>query len=163
LTADNRLLLCNTKSRNLLAYSEHDDHLQDCLLFGETWDIAIIPGGKKTVVTLVSVPAIQFIDLCPIKPGRTLSLQNKCYGITVIKNYLCLGGRSVIYILDNAGQAVRTIEIAHVGFIWYLHPGPPDIIYYTSFDCNDVGCVELDGSICLNIKALSMKGRISMI
>jgi hypothetical protein len=126
LTEDNRLLLCNTKSRNLLAYSEHDDHLQDCLLFGETWDIAIIPGGKKTVVTLVSVPAIQFIDLCPIKPGRTLSLQNKCYGITVIKNYLCLGGRSVIYILDNAGQAVRTIEIDQVGFIWYLHPGSPE-------------------------------------
>jgi hypothetical protein len=71
-------------------------------------------------------------------------------GITVIKNYLCLGGRSVIYILDNAGQAVRTIEIDQVGFIWYLHPGPPDIIYYTSFDCNEVGCVELDGSICFS-------------
>ena len=126
MTEDNRLLLCNRKSRNLLAYSEHDDHLQDCLLFGEPLDIAIIPGGKKTAVTLDSVPAIQFIDLCPIKPGRTLSLQNKCYGITVIKNYLCLGGRSVIYILDNAGQAVRTIEIDQVGFIWYLHPGSPE-------------------------------------
>ena len=153
LTADNRLLLCNTKSRKLLVYNEHCDHLQDCLLYGEPWDIAIIPGGKKAVVTLDSVPAIQFIDLCPIKPGRTLSLQNKCYGITVIKNYLCLGGRNVIYILDNAGQAVRTIEIDQVGFIWYLHPGPPDIIYYTSFDCNEVGCIELDGSTCFKYKS----------
>lgn len=158
LTEDNRLLLCNTRSRNVLVYSENGDHLLDCLLFGEPWDIAIIPGGKKAVVTLDSVPAIQFIDLYPIQPGRTLSLQNKCYGITIIKNYLCLGGRSVIYILDNAGQSVRTINIDQVGFIWYLHPGPPDIIYYTSFDCNEVGCVGLDGSTCFKYKS-SQHGR----
>ena len=149
-----RLLLCNTRSWNVLVYNENGDNLENCLLFGEPWDIAIIPGGKKAVITLDLVPGIQFIDLYPIKPGRALSLQNKCYGITIIKNYLCLGGRSVICILDNTAQAVRTVEIDQVGFIWYLHPGPSDIIYCTSFDCNEVGRVRLDGSTCFKYKSM---------
>ncbi|CAC5385387.1 unnamed protein product [Mytilus coruscus] len=89
LTKDNRVILCNTRSKNLLVYNENGKHIQECMLHGEPWDIAFIHSGSKAVVTLENKSAIQFIETNPtVNSEKTLSLPQKCYGVAVIHNHV---------------------------------------------------------------------------
>lgn len=143
-TKDNRVILCNARSKNLLVYSENGKHIQDCKLHGEPWDMAFIHGGSKAVVTLENMSAIQFIETSPtVNPGKSLSLPHKCYGVAVIHNHVYLGGRGSIYVIDNAGKPVTSFDVGVNGFVWFLHPGPSETLLFTSYDFDDVGSLNL--------------------
>ncbi|CAC5377170.1 unnamed protein product [Mytilus coruscus] len=91
-TNDSRLLLCYSgdKSKALSVWSETGDHIQDCVLAGPAWGIAIIPGTNDAVLTLPRMKSIQFVNIDSMVPGKVMKVPKKSYGITVIKNITLL-------------------------------------------------------------------------
>ncbi|CAG2215219.1 unnamed protein product [Mytilus edulis] len=147
ITEDSRLLLCNYNNSNLLVYnSDLSEYLQDCKLFGQPWDIAVIPNSDKTVVTLLDRSFIQFIDTKPMTAGFKTSLLDVCYGVTFVNERICVGGYGkYTHIVDIQEKYITKVTAPDAGNIYYLHPGPLDSIYFTHFTDNAVSCRSLEG------------------
>ncbi|XP_052062686.1 uncharacterized protein LOC127702511 isoform X2 [Mytilus californianus] len=144
ITDDNRLLLCS--NFHLLVYSDRGDYLQDCELSGKSWDIAVIPGEDKAVVTLPSLNSIQFIDIKTMKAGSSHSIPVACWDVTIVNDKICVGGyfsRENLYILDKQGKCIKKVNIPKACYITSLYPGPDESVYYT--DSKAVGNVTLEG------------------
>lgn len=99
---DNCLLICNQKSNVLLVYSDSGDYLQDCKLSGEPWDIVVIPGENKAVVTLPYQSLIKFIDIITMKASSKYSIPVGS-GVAIVKDTICVGGyeRGYLHIYDK--------------------------------------------------------------
>ncbi|CAC5362326.1 unnamed protein product [Mytilus coruscus] len=105
ITYDNRLLLCNFYSKDLLVYSDHGDYLQDCKLSGESWDIAVIPDDDKAVVTQPLQQSIQFINIKTMTAGSIHYVPGDCYSICIVNDTICVGGhKGYLYIVNKQGD-----------------------------------------------------------
>lgn len=147
ITDDNRILLCNYSSY-LLVYSESGDYLQDCELSGKPWDIVVIPGEEKAVVTLPQEKSMQFIDIKTMTAGLTYSVPVGCNAVTIVNDKICLSGYLAggnVYVFDKLGKYVNTVKIPNAGYIRYLHPGPGNSFYYTVIQSSAICCVTLEG------------------
>ncbi|XP_052059554.1 uncharacterized protein LOC127700194 [Mytilus californianus] len=164
ITDDNRLLLCNFYGENVLVYSDSGDYLQDCKLSGEPWDIAVIPGAEKAVVTQPHQQSIQFIDTKTMKPGSTLSVPGDCYAVAIVNDKICVGGhQGYLYIVDKQGQLITTVKVSDAGSIDYLHSGPHDSVYYIDSTHMDVTCVDLEGHLQFKYTSKDLKPLRSVI
>lgn len=151
ITNDNRLLLCNINGTNMLVYSDQGDYLQDCVLSAKSWDIAVIPGENRAVVTLPTHSAMQFIDITTMKAGPMYAGLMASCGVTIINGKICVSGQNYfgnsknLFIVDKKGRYAATVNVPNAGEIADIHPGPDDSIYYTDIECNAVGNVTLKG------------------
>lgn len=147
MTDDKRLLVCNRYSTDLLVYSYSADYLQDCKLSGQPWDIAVIPGENKAVVTLPDQKAIQFMNIKKMKASFPFPVPGRCLGVAVVNDEICVGGDGgYIYILDKRGSLKTEIKVpSTTSVLFYLHPGPFGCICYTDNAHNATGCVTLNG------------------
>lgn len=146
ITDDNRLLLCNNNGTSLLVYKDSGEYIQDCKLADNPWDITVMPGEDKAVVTLPLQKSIQFINTKTLIAQPKHSIPGPCYGITTVNDKICVGGtQKKLYILDKKGEHINTVMVPVTYSIDYLQAGPCDSVYYTDFTYNAVGCVTLDG------------------
>ncbi|CAC5362328.1 unnamed protein product [Mytilus coruscus] len=158
MTEDNRLLLCNNNSPCLLVYSDLGEYLQDCRLPDIPWDIAVIPGEDKAVVSLLDQCFVQFIDIKTMIAGSLIAVPDVCYGVTFVNGKICVGGYGrYIHILDKQGKHITKVKLPDAGNIYYLHPGPLDSIYFTHFTDHAVSCVTLEGELRFTYTSKNLK------
>lgn len=147
-TYDNRLLLCNFYSKDLLVYSDRGEYLQDCKLSGESWDIAIIHDDDIAVVTQPFQQSIQFINVKTMTAGSILYVPGDCYSICIANDTICVGGhKGYLYIVNKHGEHLKTMMLPDSGNIDYIHHGLHDSFYYIDNTRNFVTCVNMEGHV----------------
>ncbi|CAG2206098.1 unnamed protein product [Mytilus edulis] len=162
-TNDNRLLLCfsGDKSKALSIWSETGDHIQDCALAGTAWGIAIIPGTNEAVVTLPSLHSIQFVNIASMVPGKVMKVPDQCFGVTVIKDMIVLGGMGKVYFLSMTGSLKKTFNVGS-DYLYSLKTSKMDMIYCCEADNDALHCIDISGTVIFSYKSPSLNGPIDM-
>ncbi|CAC5377881.1 unnamed protein product [Mytilus coruscus] len=162
-TNDNRLLLCYSedKSKSLSVWSETGDHIQNCVLAGTAWGIAIIPGTNEVVVTLPSIKSIQFVNITSLVPGKAMKVPDKCYGVTVIKEMIVLGGIGKVYFLSMTGSLIKSFHIGS-DYLNSLKANKMDMIFCCETGNDTLHCIDIKGTVIFSYKSPSFNGPIGM-
>lgn len=157
-TYDNRLLLCNFYSKDLLVYSDRGEYLQDCKLAGESWDIAVIHDDDIAVVTQPLQQSIQFINVKTMTAGSILDVPGDCYSVCIANDTICVGGhQGYLYIVNKHGEHLKTVMLPDSGSIDYIHHGPHDSVYYIDNTRNFVTCVNKEGILRFQYASKDLK------
>ncbi|VDI25106.1 Hypothetical predicted protein [Mytilus galloprovincialis] len=158
-TNDNKLLLCysGNDSKALSIWSETGDHFQDCKLAASAWGIAIIPGTNEAVVTLPSINSIQFVNITNMTQGKLMKVSDHCYGITVIKDMIVLGGMGKVYFLTMTGSLIKTFNVGS-GNLHTLKTGKMEMIYCCEAVNNTLHCIDINGTIIFSYKSTEFIG-----
>ncbi|XP_063442709.1 uncharacterized protein LOC134723009 [Mytilus trossulus] len=158
ITDDNRLLLCTFNGNNLLLYSDSRDYLQECQLSSAAWDIVVIPGEDKVVVTLPVQRSIQIIDIKSFSADSIHPVPFACWAITIVNGKICVGGQKIVYILDQQGKQLKKVRLPNDCHITNLHSGPMESIYYTDRTCDAVCHFTLEGEERFRYTSVDLKG-----
>lgn len=140
---DGKLLLCNYRNNNILAYNSSGTFISSCSLFGAPWDITI--SQSETDLAIVTTPqssSIRFMQIAQLKAGKAIELPGNCYGIVAGKDKIFVGGIQEMYILDGYGTHLSTVTVAKTTRMWYMDV-LNDNIYYS--DQNNLFCVDVNG------------------
>ncbi|CAG2224321.1 unnamed protein product [Mytilus edulis] len=162
-TKDNRLLLCYTdeRSKALSIWQETGDHIQDCALAGTAWGIVIIPETNEAVVTLPFLNSIQFVDIASMVPGKAIKVPDKCYGVTVIKKMIILGGMRKVYFLSITGSIMKTCNVGS-DLLLSLKVNKMGMIYCCESDNETLHCIDIKGTVIFSYKSPDFKGPVDM-
>ncbi|XP_071150435.1 uncharacterized protein [Mytilus edulis] len=153
-TNNDNLLLCYTgdKSSALSLWSEMGDHVQDYSLAGVAWGFVIIPGTNEAVVTLPYMSSIQFVNITSMVPRKEMKVPDSCYGITVIKDKIVLGGAGKVYILNMTGSLQKTFNVGR-SFLHSLKTSKRDMIYCCEADNDTLHCIDINGTVIFSYKS----------
>ncbi|VDI72364.1 blast:Transcription intermediary factor 1-beta [Mytilus galloprovincialis] len=162
-TKDNRLLLCYTgdKSNALSIWSETGDHIQNCDIAGTAWSIACIPGTNEAVATLPSLHSIQFVNIASMVPGKVMKVPDKCYGVTVIKEMIVMGGMGKVYFFSMTGNLIKTFNIGS-DYLNSLKANKMGMIYCCETGNDTLYCIDIKGKVIFSYKSPGFNGPVDM-
>ncbi|CAG2236410.1 unnamed protein product [Mytilus edulis] len=123
ITDDNKLLLCNRTSHDVLVYNEMNQYITSVKMSPRPWDITVIP-NKSTAVVTFGNKNIQFIDVIKLSPGKEITVttdNTNLTGITSTSDNIMVGGTAHIYILNIEGKKLSVIrcQSQHISYIYY--------------------------------------------
>ncbi|CAG2206097.1 unnamed protein product [Mytilus edulis] len=121
---------------------------------GVAWDIAIIPGSNEAVVTLPFIKSVQFVNITHMTQGKVTKVPDECYGVTVIKDMIVLGGMGKVYFLSMTGRLMKTFIVGS-GYLYSLKTGKMDMIYCCEADKNTIICIDISGTVMFSFQSLS--------
>ncbi|CAG2233164.1 unnamed protein product [Mytilus edulis] len=139
-------------------FSDSGNYLQECLFSSAAWDIAVIPGEDKAVVTLPVQSSIQIIDIKTFSAGSIYPVPFACWVITIVNGKICVGGQKIVYILDQQGKQLKKVRLPNDCHITNLHSGPMESIYYTDRTCDAVCHFTLEGEERFRYTSVDLKG-----
>ena len=154
-TDDDHLLLCghfNIDSKLVAVYYPSGKYMKTIDVSYPPWDIAIIPGTHRAVVTFIN-KNIQFINLQTFtQAGKLITILNSTYivGVTATSDNIIVGDKRRIHCLDTEGTYLRTITLSIESIAHYLSIGHNNQIYYTT--PSSINCVKWDGTEVFSYK-----------
>ncbi|VDI72363.1 Hypothetical predicted protein [Mytilus galloprovincialis] len=162
-TNDNKLLLCKQgdKSKALSLWSDTGDHIQDCALAGTASGIAMIPGTNEAVVTLPNIGSIQFVNITSMVPGKSMKVPDKCYGVTIIKEMIVLGGKGKLYFLSMTGSFIKAINVGS-DYLNSLKANKMGMIYCCETGNDTLHGIDIKGTVIFSYKSPGFNGPIGM-
>ncbi|CAC5356920.1 unnamed protein product [Mytilus coruscus] len=152
------LLISNTTNENqLIEYSDTGEHICDIPVLGRPFDITVID-SNRIVVTYPDMKILEILNCNNFNIEKKISLQNKCFGISVEEGslYVIMSEDYTIQVLDLSGKQLETLNIASnsVLFITTSRHG----IFYTDYVNNIVHCCSLKGEELWQFKSESPFG-----
>ncbi|XP_063448468.1 E3 ubiquitin-protein ligase TRIM71-like [Mytilus trossulus] len=148
ITNDNKLLLTNPSSAELKVYVYRDckDYETEITMSSRPFDVAVIPGTDRAVVTLPDEKSIQFINTTTMTKDNKVDVGFTCYGITAGGDRIYVGGEGgYIKTLDNNGKILKTIQQGTDYIIFMVYNNLHDQLIVR---CRDkLFCVQLDRTL----------------
>ena len=144
-TDQNVLLLCDYKycgNETVSAYTDTGIFLKAIKMPGPVWDVAMIPGSCKAVVTFNS-KILGFINtnkLIPMKSKPVLGSKHLA-GVAASQNEIMVGDMGIIHFLNIHGQHLRYLKIR--GWAQYLSFGSNNRLIYADHD--SINCIDFSG------------------
>jgi len=156
-TDDDHLLLCDhhlTKSNLVAVYYPSGKYMKKIDVSYPPWDIAIIPGTHRAVVTFGN-KKIQFINLQTFtQDAKLITIPNSTIyisGIASTSDNIIVGDNGRIHCLDTEGTYQRTITLSTGTSTRYLSiGGDNNQIYYTTE--SSINCVNWYGTEVFSYK-----------
>ncbi|CAG2224322.1 unnamed protein product [Mytilus edulis] len=148
-------------SKALLTWSENGDHIQNCSLAGTAWGIAIIRGTNEAVVTLPYIDSIQFVNITSMVPGKVINVSARCYGITVIKDMIVLGGAGKVSFLSMTGSLNKIFNVG-MDVLLSLKANTRDMIYCCEGNDDTLHCIDIHGTVIFSYKSPDFNGPVDM-
>ncbi|CAC5356915.1 unnamed protein product [Mytilus coruscus] len=137
------LIANNTNANQLIEYSDTGEHIRDIPVSGRLYDITVID-PQRIVVTYYNTKFIEIMNSNTFNIEKKISLQNRCYGISVEDGRLYVrSGDYTIQILDLSGRQLETLKIPSNN-VCYITTSR-DRIFYTDYNKNMVHCCSLKG------------------
>ena len=155
-TRDDRLLLCNWSSTDVMVLSHDGKQLNDIGLEGEPWGIVVVPDKEEAIVTLPKKNFIQIINTSTMRAEQKIMVPVKCYGITLIDNDIVLGNIGVIYIINREGERLNTIKVGK-SYMYSLYCGKDKTLYCCDGDYHKFYGITQDGTILFSFSSSAFK------
>lgn len=136
------LLLCDTNNSRVVMISENKQNIYLDLEY-EPENISVIPDSDTAVLTSKACDFIQFIDINERKVIDKKEVEGSATcSIACSTEYLLIGGKMKISVLDHKGTHIRDIETdCELRSLSYFD----EKMYFTEKDSNKVQCMEING------------------
>jgi hypothetical protein len=146
-TSDNKLLICNYDFTYPKVYMYKDYRTyEDKLAFGSPpYGITVVPCTDKAVVTLPYEESIQFINTTNNTKDKKVKIGYTCYGVTAVKDKICIGGCNKVIILDINGSRLREVQTdgGFIGDLFYNERNDQMLLRHN----RRLWCIHLDGQV----------------
>jgi hypothetical protein len=144
-TSDNKLLLCNYPSSRVYIYKDCKTYEDEISFTSAPWCITVVPCTDKAVVTLPCEKSIQFINTTKNTKDKKIEIGELCWGVTAVKDKICIGGNSKVLILNTDGSRVReiTTDSGNNNNLLYNERNDQLLIRQSDRLC----CINLDGHV----------------
>lgn len=123
-SADDKLYLCNFHCSDPKVYSfacvSNKDAINEIGFPSEPFDIAILPGSDRAVVTSPENKSLYFINITSMKISQSINTEDKLYSVEASSNRIFVGSYSMIHVLNHDGSRVATINITNADCICSL-------------------------------------------
>jgi hypothetical protein len=144
-TSDNKLLLCNYKSSRVDIYKDCKTYEDKITLTSGPECITVVPCTDKAVVTLPTEDSIQFINTTNYTKDNKIKIGEWCWGVTVVKDKIYIGGEDKVLILNTDGSRVREITTDDANNINVLYNERNDQLLLRQYE--RLCCINLDGHV----------------
>jgi hypothetical protein len=144
-TSDNKLLLCNYPSSHVYIYKDYKTYEDEISFTSVPYCITVVPCTDKAVVTLPCEKSIQFINTTKNTKDNKIEIGELCWGVTAVKDKICIGGNSKVLILNTDGSRVReiTTDSGNNNNLLYNERNDQLLIRQSDRLC----CINLDGHV----------------
>ena len=154
-------VLCDTQNANFELLDKTLVLRQLLKLCFSPWDVSVVD-DNNVIITLPHTKQLQYIQVFPeLKTGRTIKLDNACYGIAVFGDeiYTTLYDDPVqgeVHVLDLNGNRKRKVQ-TNVKFYspWYItvsSSGKKIFVSAGGYDTATVTCMTTDGKLVYQYK-----------
>ncbi|CAC5384850.1 unnamed protein product [Mytilus coruscus] len=111
-TNDNKLLLCNFRSKqtHLYIYSNCDEYETMISFSSRPYGVAVLPKDDMAVVTLPDETNLQYVNTKTATKCNKIETAEVCYGVCANKNNILLGGLGTIYLLNLEGSFLSEVK-----------------------------------------------------
>jgi hypothetical protein len=144
-TSDNKLLLCNYMSSRVEIYKDCKTYEDKITLGSGPECITVVPCTDKAVVTLPKEDSIQFINTTNYTKDNKIKIGEWCWGVTVVKDKIYIGGERKVLILNTDGSRVREITTDDANNINVLYNERNDQLLLRQYE--RLCCINLDGHV----------------
>jgi DNA-binding beta-propeller fold protein YncE len=135
-----------------MVLSDDSKQLSNIGLEGRPWGIGVVPNKEEAIVTLPNENFIQIINTSTMRAEQKIMVPVKCFGITLIDNYIVLGNIGVIYIINREGDRLNTIKVGK-GNMYSLYCGKDKTLHCCDTDNNTLYGIKQDGTILFSFSS----------
>ncbi|VDI12129.1 tripartite motif-containing protein 33 [Mytilus galloprovincialis] len=162
-STDNKVFLSNFISAGAIYVYSINGHklvyntIRECPR--HPYGISILTGTDIAIVTLPYESYLQYINTKSLKLDKIVEVGTGCYGITTTGNYIAVGKRTEIKILQRNGEIMKTVLLSNTplslicSLIYNHHDS--NIIYRNN---TEVHCIQLDGTALYKFKVSGESG-----
>lgn len=152
------MVLCDFNNKRLKLLDNSGVLIKRLTLPCSPWDISVVD-SKNVVVTLPDRKQLQYVQVFPqMKAGRTIKLDNKCWGIFVSGDEIYISchksrGDGEIRVLDRNGNLKKHLGVRQDGSFIFKRPSYIAVnktsgkVFVSDWDTRTITCMTVDGRI----------------
>lgn len=151
-TQDDLFLLCNWTGSNVIVMTNTGQEMQRIAIGGNPWNMAIEKNKNYAWVTMPSNNCIKSVDTSAIKITEKFQVSEKCYGITLVDDWIILGCKGKLLFMTKSGEESKNCSIGNDRlFSISRNIGDSQHLYICQTDGTPkLYCVKFDGTVVMS-------------